>query len=220
MGFLPHLMSMSYSGLFGAEGKSMAFDERADGYGFGEGVGTVILKPISAAVRDGDTIRAVIRSTGINHDGHTPGLTFPSPTAQESLIRQTYKSAGLQLKDTTYAESHGTGTQAGDLIECTAIAAAFDTQNRDSPFWIGAVKPNVGHLEGAAGIAGVIKSVLLLESGIVPPNATLKDVNPKIPADWNVRFPHKMHALAYLYRPKIIHQRLWNQWNKRPRHSG
>lgn len=169
----------------------MAFDSKADGYGFGEGVGTVILKPLSAAVRDGDTIRAVVRGTGINHDGQTPGLTFPSPTAQESLIRKTYLSAGLNPRDTTYAESHGTGTQAGDLIECTAIAAAFETQKRTSPFYIGAVKPNVGHLEGAAGITGVIKSVLLLESGVIPPNATLENVNPKIPGDWNVRFPTK-----------------------------
>lgn len=182
-------MKMSYSGLLGAEGKSMAFDRRANGYGLGEGVGTIILKPLSSAVRDGDTIRAVVRGTGLNHDGHTPGMTYPSATAQESLIRTTYKASGLNPRDTTYVESHGTGTQAGDFIECSAIAAAFETQQRQSPFYIGAVKPNIGHLEGGAGIASVIKSVLMLESGVIPPNATLKEVNPKISRAWNLHFP-------------------------------
>ncbi|EAW14856.1 putative polyketide synthase [Aspergillus clavatus NRRL 1] len=189
IGYLPHLMKMSYSGLLGSEGKSLAFDKRAGGYGLGEGVGTVILKTLSAAVRDGDTIRAVVRGTGLNHDGHTPGMTYPSSAAQESLIRKTYMAAGLDLRDTTYAESHGTGTQAGDLMECTAMAAAFETGKRDSPFYIGAVKPNVGHLEGGAGITSLIKSVLLLEAGIIPPNATLEDINPKIRPEWNFQFP-------------------------------
>jgi acyl transferase domain-containing protein len=180
---------MSYSGLLGSEGKSLAFDKRADGYGIGEGVGTVILKPLSAAVRDGDTIRAIVRGTGLNHDGHTPGMTYPSSAAQESLIQKTYIAAGLDPRDTIYADSHGTGTQAGDLMECTAIAAAFETENRDSPFYIGAVKPNVGHLGGGAGITSVIKSVLLLEACIVPPNAILEDINPNISSGWNVEFP-------------------------------
>jgi acyl transferase domain-containing protein len=167
----------------------MAFDSRADGYGLGEGVGTIILKPLSAAVRDGDTIRALVRGTGLGHDGHTPGLTYPSATAQELLIRKTYLASGLDPKDTVYSESHGTGTQAGDLIECTAIAAAFETQQRDSPFYVGAIKPNLGHLEGGSGIASVIKSVLILESGVIPPNATLEEINPKISPAWNLQFP-------------------------------
>lgn len=167
----------------------MAFDERADGYGLGEGVGTIILKPLSAAIRDGDTIRAVIRSTGVNHDGRTAGMTYPSAKSQEALIRQTYMTSGLNPKDTTYVESHGTGTQAGDLVECTAITGAFETKQRKSPFYVGAVKPNVGHLEGGAGVTGIIKSVLLLESGIIPPNASLENVNSNIPPDWNLAFP-------------------------------
>lgn len=182
-------MKMSHSGLLGPEGKSMAFDSRANGYGLGEGVGTIILKPLSAAIRDGDTIRALVRGTGLGHDGHTPGMTYPSATAQESLIRRTYLASGLDPKDTVYSESHGTGTQAGDLIECTAIAAAFETQQRESPFYVGAVKPNLGHLEGGSGIASVIKSVLILESGVIPPNATLEEINPKISPTWNLQFP-------------------------------
>lgn len=189
IGYPAHLMKMSHSGLLGPEGKSMAFDSRADGYGLGEGVGTIILKPLSAAIRDGDTIRALVRGTGLGHDGHTPGMTYPSATAQESLIRKTYLASGLDPKDTIYSESHGTGTQAGDLIECTAIAAAFETQRRDSPFYVGAVKPNLGHLEGGSGIASVIKSVLILESGVIPPNATLEEINPKISPAWNLQFP-------------------------------
>lgn len=189
IGYPAHLMKMSHSGLLGPEGKSMAFDSRADGYGLGEGVGTIIIKPLSAAIRDGDTIRALVRGTGLGHDGHTPGMTYPSATAQESLIRKTYLASGLDPKDTIYSESHGTGTQAGDLIECTAIAAAFETQQRDSPFYVGAVKPNLGHLEGGSGIASVIKSVLILESGVIPPNATLEEINPKISPAWNLQFP-------------------------------
>lgn len=167
----------------------MAFDSRAEGYGLGEGVGTIILKPLSAAIRDGDTIRALVRGTGLGHDGRTPGMTYPSATAQESLIRKTYIASGLDPNHTVYSESHGTGTQAGDFTECTAIAAAFETEQRDSPFYVGAVKPNIGHLEGGSGIASVIKSVLILESGVIPPNATLEEINPKISRTWNLRFP-------------------------------
>ncbi|KEF55686.1 uncharacterized protein A1O9_08436 [Exophiala aquamarina CBS 119918] len=136
------------------EGKCFSFDHRADGYARGEGVGTVIVKRLSDALRDGDTIRAVLRGSGANQDGRTPGISLPSSAAQESLIRSVYKHAGLPLSDTMMIEAHGTGTSAGDPIEASAIARAFASRHRDIPLYIGAIKSGIGHLEGGAGIAG------------------------------------------------------------------
>lgn len=105
------MIGMSYSGFMGSEGKCFAFDQRADGYSRGEGVGTVIVKRLSTAVEDGDTIRAVIRGTGWNQDGRTPGITYPGLASQQRLIEKTYHAAGLDTDETCYLESHGTGTQ-------------------------------------------------------------------------------------------------------------
>jgi acyl transferase domain-containing protein len=182
---------MSYSGFLGSEGKSFTFDHRADGYARGEGVATVLMKPLAAALKDGDTIRAVIRSTGLNHDGHTPGMTYPSMNSQEQLIRNTYQAAGLSLDHTLYTESHGTGTQAGDYVECEAISRAFSTETRANPLHVGTLKPNIGHLEGGAGVAGVVKMILLLEHGVIPPNVNFDQVNPKILSKWNIQFPKR-----------------------------
>ncbi|WPH00651.1 iterative type I polyketide synthase [Acrodontium crateriforme] len=184
------LTGMSYQGFLGQKGKCFSFDHRADGYARGEGVGTVIVKRISDAIRDGDTIRAVIRGSGVNQDGRTPGLTLPDSGAQERLIKSVYASAGLNLQDTAMVEAHGTGTTAGDPIEASAIARAFAGRKSKMPLFVGAIKSNTGHLEGAAGVAGVIKAILVLESGIIPPNANFEKVNPKIPAKkWNLQFP-------------------------------
>lgn len=111
IGFLPHMVGMDYSGFMESEGRCFAFDHRADGYARGEGVGTVILKRLSSAVADGDTIRAVIRGTGLNQDGRTLGIAYPSLRSQERLIETTYQNAGLDTADTCYIETHGTGTQ-------------------------------------------------------------------------------------------------------------
>lgn len=182
---------MSHHGLLGAQGRSFSFDARAEGYARGEGVGTVVLKPLSIAVRDGDTIRAVIRETGVNQDGRTPGITVPSAEAQERLIREVYWRAGLDLGDTRFVEAHGTGTAIGDPIEAGALARAFKCR-RKTPLYIGTIKSTIGHLEGGSGVASLIKSILILESGIIPPNFDLQRVNPKIPsADWNIAFPTK-----------------------------
>jgi len=182
---------MSHHGLLGAQGRSFSFDARAEGYARGEGVGTVVLKPLSVAVRDGDTIRAVIRETGVNQDGRTPGITVPSAEAQERLIREVYWRAGLDLEQTRFVEAHGTGTATGDPIEAGALARAFKCR-RDSPLYIGTIKSTIGHLEGGSGVASLIKSILILESGIIPPNFDLQQVNPKVPAaDWNIAFPTK-----------------------------
>ncbi|KAI9162660.1 reducing type I polyketide synthase [Paramyrothecium foliicola] len=165
------------------DGRCFSFDHRANGYGRGEGVATLIVKPVDAAIRDGDTIRAIIRATGSNQDGRTPGITMPSQEAQTRLITDTYAKAGLELSATAYVEAHGTGTPVGDPIEATAIGEAFRTYRADDqPLYIGSVKSNIGHLEGCSGLAGVIKMVLALEAGVIPPNANFEALNPKIDA--------------------------------------
>ncbi|CAG7972082.1 unnamed protein product [Penicillium salamii] len=182
-------IGMSYTGLLGPQGRSFSFDSRANGYARGEGVGTVVAKPLHAAIRDGDTIRAVIRETGVNQDGRTPGITVPSGDAQERLIREVYWRAGLDLEHTRFVEAHGTGTRKGDPIEAGALARAFKCR-RDTPLYVGAIKSSIGHLEGGSGVASLIKSILILESGIIPANYDMQSVNPSIPAeDWNIAFP-------------------------------
>ncbi|KAJ6031693.1 Acyl transferase/acyl hydrolase/lysophospholipase [Penicillium herquei] len=162
-----------------------SFDERANGYARGEGVLAVVLKPVSAAVEDGDMIRAVIRSTGSNQDGHTAVLTQPSPQSQEELIRHVYKKAGLSFHETRYVEAHGTGTPVGDPIEMKAIGRVFrKSRTTDEPLYVGSVKANTGHLEGASALASLVKAILILEKGIIPPNALFEKLNPAIDAEF------------------------------------
>ncbi|KAK3079799.1 hypothetical protein LTS18_003883, partial [Coniosporium uncinatum] len=183
---------MSNVGFMSPDSKCFSFDHRANGYSRGEGVGAIIIKPLEAAVRDGDTIRAVVRATGTNQDGRTPGMTVPSKEAQERLVRDVYRKAGLDLQQTAYVEAHGTGTAAGDPIEAGAIAQAWNERSSKTPLYIGAIKSNIGHLEGASGVAGIIKTVQVLEKGIIPPNTNFEKVNPKIPTEkWNIAFPLK-----------------------------
>jgi acyl transferase domain-containing protein len=167
----PDLMMPSVAMRFHSpDSKCYSFDHRANGYARGEGFGSLIIKRLSKAIRDVDTIRAVVRGTGINQDGRTPGITLPSRAAQETLIRDTYKKAGLDLAQTRYFEAHGTGTAAGDPIEAGAIAGAFlkaRTSNDGEPLIVGAIKTNIGHLEGTSGLAGLIKTIFVLEKGIV-----------------------------------------------------
>ncbi|PNS14519.1 2-alkenal reductase (NADP(+)-dependent) [Sphaceloma murrayae] len=158
-----------------------SFDDRANGYVRGEGVGVILLKHIDDAIRDGDCIRAVIRNVVCNQDGKTPGITLPSSEAQISLIRKAYGDAGLDMNETGYFEAHGTGTAAGDPLEVSAIAAAFDrAQEGRSPLLIGSVKPNIGHLEAGAGMAGLIKTILSLEAGFIPGNILFENSNPRL----------------------------------------
>jgi len=149
----------------------------------------VLIKPLSKALKDGNTIRAIIRATGSNQDGKTPGITQPSGTAQTELIRATYQRAGLDVSSTRFFEAHGTGTAVGDPTEAGAIADAFRAHGRE-PIYVGAVKSNIGHLGGASGIASLIKTVLVLERGLIPANIWLERVNPTIkPEAWGIRFP-------------------------------
>ena len=201
-------VSLSNLNFLSPDSRCYSFDHRANGYARGEGIGVILLKRLKDALRDGDTIRAVVRATGVNQDGRTPGITQPSHDAQEQLIRSTYESGGLQTSETRYFEAHGTGTAAvsrigrpldlcvtkllyikGDPVEAAAIAAIFSEQRPvTDPLYIGAVKSNIGHLEGASGIAGLLKTILVLEKGVIPPNIWFECVNPKILAqEWKLK---------------------------------
>ncbi|CAI6243331.1 unnamed protein product [Periconia digitata] len=182
---------MSNLSMLSPSSRSYSFDDRANGYARGEGFGFVVVKKLSDALKNGDTIRAVIRGTGINSDGRTPSLTSPNQDAQEALIRDTYRVAGLDPKDTAFVEAHGTGTPVGDPIEARALGSVFGAARPSGePVYIGAVKSNIGHLEGGSGIAGLIKSVLAVERAVIPPNTNFENVNPNIDTSaLNITFP-------------------------------
>nr|A0A348HAX6.1 RecName: Full=Highly reducing polyketide synthase phiA; Short=HR-PKS phiA; AltName: Full=Phomoidride biosynthesis cluster protein A [fungal sp. ATCC 74256]BBG28498.1 putative polyketide synthase [fungal sp. ATCC 74256] len=197
------MVTMSMMRLLSHEGRCYTFDERANGYARGDGVGVIFLKPLQDAVEAGDTIRAVIRGTGSNQDGKTPGITMPNGLAQEALIRHVYDRSGLDPLDTSYVECHGTGTQAGDTTETGALSRVFSPgRDEDDPLTIGSVKTNVGHLEGASGVTGVIKTILMLENSIILPNRNFQKANPRIPLkDWKLRVPIAIEPWS---RPKPL----------------
>lgn len=188
------MIHLSNMGFFSPDGRCYTFDDRANGYAKGEGAGIVVIKLLADALREGDTIRAVIRATGANQDGKTPGLTQPSQTAQEQNILETYRAGGLDLDMTKYFEAHGTGTQVGDPIETHSISAAF-RKSADEPLYVGAVKPNIGHLEAGSGIASLIKSVLVLEKALIPPNINFEKTNVNIPTEkWHIQVGYSLQA--------------------------
>lgn len=145
---------------------------------------TIIIKPLSDALRDGDNVRAVIMASALNQDGKTPTITSPAQAAQEELIRTCYRDVGLHPADTCYVEAHGTGTKAGDPVESRAIGAVFgEGRSAQNPLYIASLKTNVGHLEAASGIAAVIKVALALEKGQIPPSINFERPNPDINMD-------------------------------------
>ena len=160
-------------------GRCFAFDERADGYVRGEGAGVVIVRPLADAVAAGDPIRAVILATGSNSDGRTIGVSLPSEAAQAALLQSVYERAGVAVDDLAFFEMHGTGTPAGDPVEAAAVGRALGAGRRE-PLPIGSVKTNLGHLEPASGMAGLLKAVLALDRGVVPPSLHCEIPNPKI----------------------------------------
>src|SRR5690348_13776625 len=176
-------------------GRCFAFDERADGYVRGEGGGIVVLKRLKDALADGDPIRAVIRGTGVNSDGRTIGLSMPSEAAQAALIRSVCERAATAAEDLAFFEMHGTGTPAGDPVEAAAVGYALG-QCRPEPLPIGSVKTNIGHLEAASGMAGLIKTALALEHGTLPPSLHCVTPNPRIAfGDLNLRVVRGAEAL-------------------------
>ena len=163
------------------DGRCKTFDASADGYVRGEGCGVVVLKRLKDALRDGDNIRAIIRGSGVNQDGLSNGLTAPNGPSQQAVIRQALKNAGVTPDRISYVEAHGTGTSLGDPIEMNSLKGVLmEDRQPNQPCWIGSVKTNIGHLEAAAGISGLIKVVLSLQHQEIPPNLHLKQVNPYI----------------------------------------
>ncbi|KAK8008836.1 Type I Iterative PKS [Apiospora marii] len=188
------MMPMTALNFLSPDGKCYTFDERANGYGRGEGIGIIVVKRLSDAIRDNDNIRGVIRGSRVNQDGRTSGITLPSAEAQIRNIRSVYDRAGLTPDQTAFVECHGTGTPAGDHRELQAVSESLCQQrSAESPIYVGSVKTNVGHLEGCAGVAGMIKSILSLEHGIIP-----QHLNFQAPgshridfAEWKVKVPQK-----------------------------
>ncbi|KAF7532113.1 hypothetical protein G7054_g8247 [Neopestalotiopsis clavispora] len=184
-------ISASTIGAIGAEGKCFAWDERAHGYGRGEGVAALILQPLDAALKAGNRVHAVIRETGLNQDGKTTTITSPSADAQVKLIRECYARAGYDLKDTGYVEAHMTGTAAGDPIEAEAIARTFgESREERDPVVVGSVKTNVGHTEPVSGLAAIIKTTFALKNRTIPPNLNFAKPNPQIDLQkWHLKVP-------------------------------
>ncbi len=164
-----------------ATGRTKTFDAQADGTGGGEGVITLMLKPLSLALADGDSIRAVIRGSRLNQDGASMGITAPNPEAQARLLRECWRECGIEPEELSYLEAHGTGTKLGDPMELEAITKAFADYTAKRQFCaIGSVKSNVGHLDCAAGLVGVAKAVLMLEKGKIPPTLHFQTPNSQI----------------------------------------
>jgi acyl transferase domain-containing protein len=157
-------VNFSRARMMAPDGRCKTFDARADGYVRGEGCGVVVLKRLSAALSNGDPVLAVIRGTAVNQDGRSGGLTAPNGLAQEAVIREALLNAGVSAGDVGYVEAHGTGTSLGDPIEMRALGAALgEGHTKERPLVVGSAKTNIGHLEAAAGVAGLLKVVLSLQ---------------------------------------------------------
>ncbi len=188
------------------DGECKSFDERADGYGRGEGAGIVLLKPLEAALADGDQILATVLGTGINQDGHTSGISLPNGEAQRDLIYDVWDRYQVDPTSVRYVECHGTGTAAGDPIEARAIGETYGQARKGiAPVVIGSIKSNIGHTEAAAGIAGVIKAVLTLMNRKTYPLANLQTPNSKIPfQDLNLQLSDQMMVLSQDQEPFCV----------------
>ncbi|KAL3444557.1 hypothetical protein BJX65DRAFT_310746 [Aspergillus insuetus] len=170
-------MNLASSGVLSTSGLCKTFDTTADGFGRGEAVNAILIKRLDDAIREGDVVRAVIRATSVNNDGRTALLTTPSVDAQEELIRAAYAKAGIEdIQNTAYFECHGTGTQAGDTTETSAVRRVFP-----QGIHLGSAKPNFGHSEGASGITSMIKAVISLENKVLLPHIHMNEPNPAIP---------------------------------------
>ncbi len=176
-----HFTLFAKNMMLAPDGKAKAFGKGADGMVPGEGVGAIMLKPLSRALNDHDHIYGLIRGTSINHGGKTNGYTVPNPKAQSELIRKALHSSGLDARAISYVEAHGTGTCLGDLIEIQGLDTAFKQDTADTDFCrIGSVKSNIGHLEAGAGIAGITKVLLQIKHRTLVPSLHARETNPEI----------------------------------------
>lgn len=177
-------IAFSKARMLSPEGKCRPFDAAANGYVRGEGCGLVLLKRLVDAERDGDQILAVIRATSVNQDGRTSGISAPNGQSQQECIRAAHAQAGVAPADISYIEAHGTGTPLGDPIEMQALAEVFkSTGQADKPVYVTSVKANIGHTETVSGAAGLIKTILLMQHEVIPPQLYLETVNPHITLD-------------------------------------
>ena len=174
-------LTFSTAGMMSADGRCKTFDAEADGYVRGEGCGVVVLKRLNDAIRDRDNIQAIIRGSAVNQDGLTNGLTAPNGNSQQEVVRLALAKAGIKPSQISYVETHGTGTSLGDPIEVNSLKEVLSRERESNQTcWIGSVKTNIGHLEAAAGIAGLIKVILSFEHQEIPPHLHLKQLNPYI----------------------------------------
>lgn len=187
-------IGFSQAGMLSPDGACKAFSAEANGFVRGEGAGMVLLKPLSQAIADGDPIQGVILGTALNQDGHTNGISLPSTEAQAQLIRDACEDAAIHPSEVGFVEAHGTGTAVGDPIEATALAEALCV-DRESPLPIGSVKTNLGHLETAAGIVGLVKAMLVLKRGQIPASLHFENPSPHIDMDaLKLRVPVEMET--------------------------
>lgn len=176
-----YTISMCKGGYLAPDGRCKTFDARGNGYARGEGAGMIVLKRASQARRDGDLIYALVKATGVNQDGATPGISVPKAEAQIALLQEVYTRAGVAPASVQYVEAHGTGTAVGDPIEARALGTVLATGRRPDRFCrVGSVKTNIGHLEAAAGVAGAMKAILAVHHGAIPPSLHFRTPNPNI----------------------------------------
>lgn len=208
-------ISFSKAGMLAKSKECRVFDKEANGYVRGEGVGAVLLKPLSKALEDGDHIYALIKGAAENHGGHTNTITSPNPMAQADVILKACSDAGVDFNTLTYIEAHGTGTKLGDSVEMNGLVKAFEKSNGKTDQGrycaIGSVKANIGHLESAAGIAGVIKIVLAMKNKVIPGNSNLKTLNPYFKLkETNFKIP----------QARMAWEPIMDQGNQIPRRAG
>ncbi|SEC07707.1 Acyl transferase domain-containing protein [Rhizobiales bacterium GAS188] len=198
-------INFSRMAMLSPTGSCKAFDASADGFARGEGAAVVVLKRYSDAVRDGDSVYAQIRATAVNQDGHTSSLTVPGEEAQVALLRRVCMDARILPDEVQYIEAHGTGTPVGDPIEARALAQVFcERRSNDNPCFIGSVKSNIGHLEPASGIAGLVKAALAVKHRQIPPNPNFRVPNPNIPFErLKLRVPTELQAWPDPDRPLL-----------------
>ncbi|MEP5731698.1 MAG: SDR family NAD(P)-dependent oxidoreductase [Sulfitobacter sp.] len=185
-------LAFSKAGMISPTGRISTFDAAANGFVRGEGVGMVVIKPLSRAQADGDRIHAVIEGSATNQDGATNTITAPNQQAQTAMLRSLFNSVDVRPDQIGFVEAHGTGTPIGDPIEAAAIGSVIGQNAPDHTVFVGSSKANIGHLESGAGIAGLIKAAMAVKTGIVPPNIRFKNPNPHIPFDaLNIEVPVK-----------------------------
>lgn len=181
-------MALDKTGALSAHGRSYSYDEKASGFGRGEGAGCLLVKRLDDAIRDGDPIHALIRNTACNHGGRSEGITMPNGIAHRELLWAVHKRVGLDPSDTPVVEGHGTGTAAGDPIEAGAFTAVLARDRTiKNPIYIGSIKSNFGHLEGASGILALVKAVMMVERGTILPTAGFEKINHRIVGGEKIR---------------------------------